>query len=244
MLWASEGTLVLAVAAKKMAEGIGEAARQCRTIASGNAVDGKVSCAMAPERDAYRVGTNIVHEGELKMRNMVIAVALFGLVASAALAQTTATQNVTIGISEINQLAATTGGLATFSITNAAAAGDQPTITATANTAGLSYTSILPAIPGTKLRKINAQITTALPLGLQLSAVANTLTGTGKVGVAAGGGLLNGSTAVDLVTGIGSCYTKAPKVVYTLGIIPADVDKLEAVASATAVVTYTMTAAQ
>lgn len=175
------------------------------------------------------------------MRRLVVAVALLGLLTSVALAQA-ATQNVTINVTEVNAIAA--NGAASFAITAPAIPGDAPVITPT-QSATLAYTSILPASGGTA-RKINAKITTDVPAGLQLSAVVSGISGTGTVGTAATGGLLNTSTAVDLVTGIGSCYTTAPTLTYSLGIVPTTGMALlkATVAPAVAVVTYTITAAQ
>jgi len=174
------------------------------------------------------------------MSKVAIAVVVLGLLASACFAQS-ATQNVSINVSEINTIAA--NGAASFAITVPVVPGDAPVITPT-QTATLAYTSILPSTGGA--RKINAMITTNVPDGLQLGAVVSGVTGTGTVGTAAKGGLLNTSTAVDLVTGIGSCYTNAPTLTYSLGIIPTTgIALVKATATpATAVVTYTMTAAQ
>lgn len=174
------------------------------------------------------------------MSRVVIAVIIMGLLATACFAQT-ATQNVTINVSEVNTIAA--NGSASFAVTAPETPGDIPVITPTQN-ASLAYTSILPSAGGA--RKINAKITTDVPAGFQLGAVVSGVTGTGTVGTAATGGLLNTSTSVDLVTGIGSCYTNAPTVTYSLGIIPTTGMALvkATAAPATAVVTYTMTAAQ
>jgi hypothetical protein len=174
------------------------------------------------------------------MSRVAIAIVVLGLLASACFAQT-ATQNVSISVSEVNTIAA--NGAAAFAITAPLVPGEAPVITPT-QSASLAYTSILPSTSGA--RKINAKITTDVPAGLQLGAVVSGVSGTGTVGTAATGGLLNTSTAVDLVTGIGSCYTTAPTLTYSLGIIPTTGMALvkATAAPATAVVTYTMTAAQ
>jgi len=149
-----------------------------------------------------------------------------------------AAQNVTINVNEVNYLAA--NGTASFVITPAVTPGDIPVITPT-QTGTLAYTSVLPSAGGA--RKITARITTDVPAGLQLGAAVSGVTGTGTVGTAAAASLLSASSDVEMVTGIGSCYTKLPVLTYSLGIIPGTgMALLKATAAPhTAVVTYTMT---
>ena len=133
-----------------------------------------------------------------------------------------AAQTITISVSAINQIAFL--GSPTLAITTATA-GSAPT-SATDATATWAVTTNQTGA------KVTASIPTAMPAGLTLSA--NLAPPTGATSSAF---QPLGTTAVDLVTGIGKLAQNALGVTYRLDATPA----AGVISSATRVVTYTIT---
>jgi len=154
-------------------------------------------------------------------RRVAAAFALVVVAAPLAQAQT-ATQTVTFAVNAINQIAFV--GAPSLTITTAAA-GSAPTSVTDATSSWAVTTNQTGA-------KITASIPSAMPAGLTLSANLAT-----PAGGASAGYLALSATAVDLVTGITKLAQGALGVSYKLDATPA----AGVVASATRVVTYTIT---
>jgi len=157
----------------------------------------------------------------LVRKGLTVLVPAVLLVPSAASAQT-ATQTLTFAINAINQIAFV--GTPSLTVTTAAA-GSAPTSVTNATATWAVTTNQTGA-------KITASIPTAMPAGLTLSASLVAPTG----GLSTGFKAL-GVTAVDMVTGITKVAQGAMGVTYKLDATPA----AGVVASATRVVTYTIT---
>ena len=154
-------------------------------------------------------------------RRFAAAAALVIMAAPVAQAQT-ATQTVTFAVNAVNQIAVT--GTPSLTITTAVA-GSAPT-SVTDATATWAVTT------NQSTAKITASIATAMPAGLTLSANLAAPTG----GTSAGYTAL-GATAVDVVTGITKLAQGSLGISYKLDATAA----AGVVASATRVVTYTIT---
>jgi hypothetical protein len=146
------------------------------------------------------------------MARMLVAVALFALLCSAAMAATTAGQTVNITVNEVAMIDGINDAdipAAAFVISAPTAAGQEPKVNGVAHvneTAGdyVQYTSVLPS--GGGARKITCGLT-AVPGGLKMEVMAATaVAGNGTVGSGSAYANIDASS-VDLVTGIGSCWT-------------------------------------
>jgi hypothetical protein len=135
----------------------------------------------------------------------------------------TATQNVSIQVNAINQIAVT-GGAQSLTITTATA-GSAPTDA----TASVSWA----VTTNQTNQKITASINSAMPANVTLSANL-----TAPAGATSAGSQVLGTSAVDVVTGISTLATGGLGLTYTLSATPA----AGVVASTTRTVTYTITA--
>jgi hypothetical protein len=135
----------------------------------------------------------------------------------------TATQNVSIQVNAIYQIAVT-GGAQSLTITTATA-GSAPTDA----TASVSWA----VTTNQTNQKITASINSAMPANVTLSANL-----TAPAGATSAGSQVLGTSAVDVVTGISTLATGGLGLTYTLSATPA----AGVVASTTRTVTYTITA--
>ena len=128
-------------------------------------------------------------------------------------------------------------------------AGDPFSFTgATDNSTWVNYSSI---VPTGKARRVTAAITSgSVPAGLALKVTAGSYSGSGKgtLGTSAGQVTLS-STAQDIITGIGSCYTgngtsNGHNLTYALDLTSVDDYSQLEQTSATVTVTYTITDAE
>jgi hypothetical protein len=154
-------------------------------------------------------------------RRTAVAIALVAFAAASAEAQT-ATQTVTFQVNAVNQIAFT--GAPSLTITTAVA-GSAPTSVTDASASWAVTTNQSTA-------KITASIPAAMPTGLTLSSSL-----TAPAGATSAGYLALSATAVDLVTGITKLAQGSLGVSYKLDATAA----AGVVASATKVVTYTIT---
>ena len=155
------------------------------------------------------------------LRSKLLSIAALAFAASAANAQT-ATQTVTFQVDPINQVAVT--GTPSLLI-NAAVAGSAPTSVTSASNSWAVTTNQSTA-------KITASIASAMPSGLTLSAQLGAPSGATSTGLKA-----LGTSAVDMVTGITKVNASGLSLSYQLDATAA----AGVVASATRVVTYTIT---
>ena len=155
---------------------------------------------------------------------ILATVALLAGSAATASAQT-ATQDVTIAVNAISQIAVT-GGAQSLTV-NTATAGNAPT---SASTAGVTWA----ITTNQNDQKVTAQIDAALPAGVTLSAA---LAAPGGASTSAGTVVL-GTTAADVVNNIDTAQASGLALTYTLSATTA----AGVVASTTRTVTYTITA--
>lgn len=131
------------------------------------------------------------------------------MLAPLAKASDTLTQDVSVNVNNVAQMAITGLGVPAFIVGNASTPGGSPSVMKDPYDRYLQYTSI---VPDGETRAIQAQLTTAAPTGMGLRLSTNATNGTGGVGVAqytssgAGAAVLT-TTPVDMVTGIGTGYT-------------------------------------
>ena len=122
----------------------------------------------------------------------------------------TANHNVTLSIPQVILLDIEGGSAITLSADAPTEAGDALTFSsnATNNSLWLNYSSIAPSASAT--RKITAKLDNSAPSGMALKVTAGTYAGSGlgTKGSTAGPKSLT-TTATDIVTGIGSCYTQS-----------------------------------
>ena len=135
----------------------------------------------------------------------------------------TATQNVTIQVNAINQIAVT-GGAQSLTISTATAGGNPTDATASTSWAVTTNQSN---------QKVTASINSAMPANVTLSVALAQPTGATSAGTVA-----LGTGAVDVVTGISTLAESGLGVTYTLSATTA----AGVVASTTRTVTYTITA--
>ncbi len=137
-----------------------------------------------------------------------LSVFVFGTQFASAQDTDVASHNVTIVIPEVQLIDIEYTGTSkdiTLTFTAPTEAGDPINFSTTDNTLWLNYTSIVQA-SGVTSRRITVVIDAAYP-GADLKVAAAAPTGYGTLGTSAGSALTLTTTAQDLVTGIGSCYT-------------------------------------
>lgn len=139
-----------------------------------------------------------------KTCTMLWAAALLAAGAGTALAQTTASHDITITVNEVALLGLDDNTAVAFTLGAPAAPGAAFGVTASSGTIKyLQYTSI---VPSGASRTITAEIDASLPDGLGINVAAtDAANGCGTLGSSADIAL--GTTPVDIVTGIGSGYT-------------------------------------
>lgn len=131
------------------------------------------------------------------------------MIAPLAHASDTLTQDVSVNVNNVAQMAITGLGVPAFIVGSATTPGGAPSVMKDPYDRYLQYTSI---VPNAETRAIQAQLTTAAPTGMAVRLSTNATQGTGAVGTAqytspgAGAALLS-VTPVDIVTGIGTGYT-------------------------------------
>ena len=124
-------------------------------------------------------------------------------------ASDTLTQDVSVNVNNVAQMAITGLGIPAFIVGTANTPGGSPSVIKDPYDRYLQYTSI---VPNGETRAIQAQLTNAAPTGMGIRLSTNATNGTGAVGVAqytspgASAALLS-TTPVDMVTGIGTGYT-------------------------------------
>jgi len=146
----------------------------------------------------------------MRARALVLGILVLALLASMALADTdVANSSFNVTVNELALLAITADVAGPLTLDDPVTGGDAPT-PATDSSAYLRYTSIVPPKVGggATTRTIQARVTTAVPQGaaLDLTAAAPGGGAQGTVGASVGKITL-GSTATDVLTGVGSCYT-------------------------------------
>lgn len=181
------------------------------------------------------------------LRASIISALMLLLVSGAAFAATDFdTHNVTINIDEIAVIAVNAPTPAVSFTISAPTAGNEgaiPVIAATNNDKRLLYTSIVGT--SNSVRRVTAQITTgSVPAGLKLYVTAGTAAAgaMGSPGLTAGEKELITTSAADVLSAIGSCYTTlagGSDLTYRLSID--NMANLVAITNNSLTVTYTLT---
>lgn len=132
-----------------------------------------------------------------------------GLAASPVIATETMTQDVSVLVEEVSQLAISGVGVPAFIISSAGTAGGQPAVAKAPYDQYLQFTSV---VPTGETRTIQAHLSSPLPTGVAVRLATSAATGTGGVGVAqhegAGDtGALLSTTPIDLITNIATGFT-------------------------------------
>jgi len=159
----------------------------------------------------------------------------------------TAGEDITWSLSEM-KLVGVVGTPPSLTFIQPTVAGDS-ILSATAATSYLQYTSV---VTGAKLRKINVAISGTVPTSTKLYVVAGADAGSGNgtVGTASDvRGLVGSATALDIVTGIGSCFTNTGStdgrlLTYTWSVIPTGWAALKTTSGSSIHATYTITDSQ
>ena len=132
-----------------------------------------------------------------------------GLAASPVIATETMTQDVSVLVEDVSQLAISGVGVPSFIISSADAAGGQPSVAKAPYDQYLQFTSV---VPSGETRTIQAHLSSALPTGVAVRLATSASTGSGDVGVAqhegAGeSGVLLSTTPIDVITSIATGFT-------------------------------------
>ncbi|GEM_PF-628769 len=137
------------------------------------------------------------------------AVTAIGIAPRVASASETMTQDVSVLIENVSQMAIQGTGIPAFIVSSAPTAGGQPGVSKAPYDQYLQFTSV---VPNGETRTIQAQLSSPLPTGVAVRLATSAPSGTGEVGVAqhegagASGALLS-TTPVDLITGIATGFT-------------------------------------
>ncbi|GAB3165449.1 hypothetical protein [Telluribacter humicola] len=157
----------------------------------------------------------------------LLSVSFFAFTANAQSDNNSANHNVAITIPEVALLdieSSTSTSAVTLAAKHSGEAGDPISFTGVSNSdLWLNYSSIVSTT--NTARKITAQLTGAVPAGVQLKVVAgSSTTGGGTRGTAAASGVVLSATPQDLINGIGSSYTdnganKGHQLTYSLSLV-------------------------